>query len=399
MAIPVFADDQAMRILGRRYDTGEAAAVEIAGGMVQCVESAEESDSLPWIAPGFVDLQVNGYGGQELTDAGLTVEQVEKVALGMDTFGVTQFCPTLTTQSFDVLTHSLHTIHRAAEQSAAVAGRAAGIHLEGPYISCEDGPRGAHPRPHCRPPDWEEFQHLQEAADGRIRILTMSPEYDGAVEFISKVTAAGVIVAIGHTAASPEQVAAAVDAGARMSTHLGNGAHGQIRRHPNYVWSQLADDRLTASLIADGHHLPPEVVKVFLRAKTPPRCVLVSDITGMGGMPPGRYETSLGAVEVLENGRLVVAGQRQFLAGAALPIGVGVVNVMRFAGADLKTAVEMAGTSPAAIVHARCGGLRPGDVADFVLFDLAYDPAGRPHALHIRQTINQGEMVFEAKEA
>jgi N-acetylglucosamine-6-phosphate deacetylase len=346
------------------------------------------------VAPGFVDLQVNGYGGQEFADIHLTIEKVEKVVLALDGCGVTQHCPTLTTQSFEVLEHSMRIIRQALDELPTVAARVPGIHLEGPYISPEDGPRGAHPREHCRPPDWDEFQRLQEAAGGKIVIITLSPEYDNAPDFIARAAASGVLVAIGHTAASPAQVAAAVDAGAGMSTHLGNGAHGQMRRHPNYIWSQLADDRLIASLIADGHHLPPEVVKVFLRAKTPTRAVLVSDITGMAGMPPGRYETSLGALEVLEDGRLVVAGQRQYLAGAALPIAVGVANVMRFAGADLKTAVEMASTGPAALIHCRCGRLAPGAAADLIFFDLVRDSAGRVQRLQVRKTVNQGETVF-----
>ncbi len=389
-----------MRLTAKRYDTAEAVAIDIVRGVVEQVRPLKDSeaptDSLPWIAPGFLDLQINGYRGQELADPALRVEQVEKICLDLDADGITQFCPTVTTQSFEVLSHALRTIREAIESRPAVAARVAGIHLEGPYISTEDGPRGAHPRPHCRPPDWDEFQRLQEAASGWIRILTLSPEYDNAPEFIAKAATSGVVVAIGHTAATPEQITAAVDAGARMSTHLGNGAHGQLRRHPNYIWTQLADDRLTASLIADGHHLPPEVVKVFLRAKTPARCVLVSDITGMAGMPPGRYETSLGAVEVLDDGHMVVAGQRQFLAGAALPMCVGVVNVMRFADVDLKTAIDMASTQPAAIVHARCGGLAPGAPADLVLFDLQDGDDGRPGRLRVRKTVLQGETVYDA---
>jgi N-acetylglucosamine-6-phosphate deacetylase len=391
-----------MQLIGRRYDTCDLVAVEITGAAISRIDRVEEPgtnrEPVPWLAPGFVDLQVNGYGGQEYADARLTIEKVQKVVLALDGCGVTQHCPTLTTHSFEVLEHSLRTIRRAMEELPAVANRVPGIHLEGPYISIEDGPRGAHPREHCRPPDWNEFQRFQDAAGGKIAIVTLSPEYDNAPNFIARAAASGVLVAIGHTAASPDQIAAAVDAGARMSTHLGNGAHGQIRRHPNYIWSQLADDRLTASLIADGHHLPPEVVKVFLRAKTPARTVLVSDITGMAGMPPGRYETSLGALEVLEDGRLVVAGQRQFLAGAALPIAVGVTNVMRFAGADLKTAVEMASSSPAALIHCRCGALAPGAPADLVLFDLARDSAGRAQQLLVRKTLIQGETAFDAEK-
>src|SRR5206468_8402774 len=128
--------------------------------------------------------------------------------------------------------------------------------------------------------------------------------------FIERAVASGVVVAIGHTKATGDQIRAAVDAGATLSTHLGNGAHPLIRRHPNYIWEQLAEDRLMASLIVDGHHLPPSVVKSMVRAKTPARCVLVSDITALGGMPPGRYSGGLGDLEVLESGKLVLADQR-----------------------------------------------------------------------------------------
>src|SRR5690606_36313484 len=155
----------------------------------------------------------------------------------------------------------------------------------------------------------------QDAAEEAIRLLALSPEHEGSDAFIANAVQSGVLIAIGHTQATSDQIRSAVDAGARMSTHLGNGAHPMLRRHPNYLWDQLAEDRLTASLIVDGHHLPPAVVKTFVRAKGAERCVLVSDVTGMAGMPPGRYDqTSIGPVEVLEDGRLVVAGQRQYLA-------------------------------------------------------------------------------------
>ncbi len=147
--------------------------------------------------------------------------------------------------------------------------------------------------------------------------------------------------------ASAAQVRAAVDAGATLSTHLGNGADPILPRHPNYIWDQLAEDRLTATLIADGHHLPSAVVKSFVRAKTPERIVLVSDLSGMAGLPAGEYSTDFCRIEILADGRIVVAGQRQMLAGAARPIAAGIANAMRFAGVDLAAAVDMA-TSAAA---------------------------------------------------
>jgi len=268
-----------------------------------------------------------------------------------------------------------------------VARRVAGIHLEGPYISPQDGVRGVHPREYCRRPDWDEFRRLQEAAGGRIRILTMAVEFHQAPGFIEQVAASGVVVAIGHTAADSAQIHAAVDAGARMSTHLGNGSHPMIRRHSNYIWDQLAEDRLTAGLIVDGHHLPPEVVKTFVRAKTPGRCILVSDLVGLAGSPPGRYASSLCDVEVLPSGKLVIAGQAELLAGASEPIGTGVANVIRFAGASLTEAVRMAVDHPARLLGIHPGGLQPGDPADLVLFDLDAQ-------FKVRATLIGGQVVF-----
>jgi N-acetylglucosamine-6-phosphate deacetylase len=344
---------------------------------------------LPWLAPGFVDLQVNGYRGQEFNDPALTIHAVAKVCRAMDADGVTGFCPTSTTHSFEMQATTMRTLAAACEQLPDVARRVVGFHLEGPYISPHDGPRGAHPLVHCRPPDWDEFCRIQEAAGGRIRILTMSPEYAGAPDFIRRAVASGVLVAIGHTAADSDQIKAAVDAGAGMSTHLGNGAHGQIRRHPNYIWDQLADDRLVASLIVDGHHLPPAVVQSFIRGKTAERCVLVSDLVGMAGMPPGQYtNSSIGDIEILPEGRIVVAGQRQYLAGAGLPMTYGIANVMQFAHVDLRTAIDMATQWPARLVGAE-SSLKVGAPANIVRFEFS----ARSAPIRILTTINQGEVV------
>lgn len=379
-----------MQLLARRYDNQQTVAVTIAADRLASIEPAEANGAdLPWLAPGFVDLQINGYGGQEFNDFELDVEKVAGLSRAIDSHGVTRYCPTATTQSFELLQHAFQTIDAACQQDPAVAARVACIHLEGPFLSRQDGPRGAHPLEHCRPPDWDEFQRLQEAAAGRIGILTISPEYDNAADVIRRVAESGVVVAIGHTSASSDQIRAAVDAGASMSTHLGNGAHGEIRRHPNYIWDQLAEDGLVASLIVDGHHLPRSVVKSFIRAKQLERCVLVSDITGMAGMPPGLYENSnLGSVEVLEDGRLVIPGQRQLLAGAALPIGVGVARVMEFAGLSLAEAVTMASSRPARLIGLEPVELEEGAVADLVLFQLE---AGE---LHVQATILAGQLVY-----
>ena len=378
-------------ITARRYDTLRPVRIELEGTRIARIEAAAEAADLPLVAPGLVDLQINGYGGIEFNDLELSLDKVRKVALSQDRFGVTRFLATCTTDSYDAFHHSFATIARAMRELPEVGRRIAGIHMEGPYIAPDDGPRGAHPKRHVRKPDWGEFCRLQDAADGKIKLLTLSPEYAGAPEFIAKVAGTGVLVAIGHTQANSDQIRAAVDAGARMSTHLGNGAHPIIRRHPNYIWDQLAEDRLIASLIADGHHQPPAVVKSMVRAKTPARCVLVSDITGMGGMPPGRYQTGLGELEVLSSGKLVPAGQPDILAGASQPLDLCVANVMRFAGVDLQTAIEMASLTPARLIGEPASGLEAGAAADLFLFKL---PEGDSGPLNVITTILQGETVF-----
>ena len=387
-------------MLGRRTDTREAVRIEWSGGQItriQSIGSAASAEDLPWVSPGFVDLQINGYQGLAFNDPDLTVARIVTLSRALDAWGVTSYCPTLTTDSFQVLSGSLGTIALALRESSEVAARVAGVHVEGPYICAEDGPRGAHPRQHVRPPDWDEFRRLQDAAEGHIRILTLSPEYPQVETFISRVAGSGVVVAIGHTQADSDQLRAAVDAGARLSTHLGNGAHAMMRRHPNYLWDQLAEDRLSASLIVDGHHLPPAVVKTFLRAKRPERCILVSDVTAMAGLPPGRYETAgLGAVDVLDDGRLVIAGQQQLLAGASLPIGSGIANLVRFSEHGLGTAVAMATRGPAAILGQAAGRLQVGAPADLVRFRLPEPGAAGPAGdLQVEATIQGGQCVWE----
>jgi len=385
-----------MRLAGRHYHDGKPVWLEIDDGRIADAGTFRTSapDALPWIAPGLVDLQVNGFAGGEFTDASLTIEGVQQISLGLDGEGVTTYLPTVVTHSMTRHTRVLRTIAEAIETCPDVCRRVPGVHLEGPYISAEEGPRGAHPLEYCRPPDWDEFQWLQDAARGTIRILTMSPEFPGAADFIRRVVDSGVLVSLGHTSATCDQIRAAVDAGAQLSTHLGNGAHAYLHRHANYIWQQLAEDRLTATLIADGHHLPPSVVQCLVRGKTPERIILISDITSIAGgeaARPGVYQhASLGHVEILADGRAVVAGQREFLAGATQPLHVGVVNVMRMAGVPLAAAIEMASTRPARLLGLPGDGLVPGGPADVIQFKLPPGDGG----LQILATVKAGQCVY-----
>ncbi|MBN2292130.1 MAG: N-acetylglucosamine-6-phosphate deacetylase, partial [Pirellulales bacterium] len=246
-----------MELYAKRFDTSEPVRIKISNGHIKAVESVERSEEethgWPWVGPGLVDTQMNGYAGQEFSSDKLSPEGVAKIGAQMDAFCVTRTYPTVTSNSPEIMAHAVGTIAAACRDSAIVARQFPGIHVEGPFISPHDGPRGAHPPEFIRAPDWNEFQRLQDAADGMIRILTISPEYEGSDEFIHRVAKSGVAVSIGHTAATAEQIHSAADAGALMCTHLGNGCHPLIPRHVNYIWPQLADDRLTAGLIVDGH--------------------------------------------------------------------------------------------------------------------------------------------------
>ena len=222
-----------MKLRAQQYDTLQTVELTFKqGALVSVVPVKDQQDSsasLPVLAPGFIDIQINGYQGQEFSSDTLTPDKVASIVAEHNRFGVARLCPTLTTESFEVIDHGLKTIIAACQQSTDLDYRVLGIHVEGPYISKEDGPRGAHPLQHCREPNWEEFQRWQETAQGRICLLTLSPEYDNAPQFIKNVVDGGTKVAIGHTSATSDQIRAAVDAGATLSTHLGNGAHGQIR--------------------------------------------------------------------------------------------------------------------------------------------------------------------------
>jgi N-acetylglucosamine-6-phosphate deacetylase len=268
-----------------------------------------------------------------------------------------------------------------------------GFHVEGPHISPDDGPRGAHPRRWVRPPDLDEFRRWQEVTGGQVRIVTLAPDWPQSLAYIEAITAEGVVASIGHTSATAQQLSDAVSAGASLSTHLGNGAHPVMRRHPNYLWEQLAEDRLMADFIVDGIHLPPSFLKVALRAKTVARSVLVTDAAAPAGCPPGRYQLGEQAVELTADNRVMLVGQER-LAGSALRMDRGVENLMRIAGLSLADAVSMATTNAARAggVPERSGGLVPGDRADFIEYD--YDSSDS--RITIKATYVSGEKVYQA---
>lgn len=343
------------------------------------------------LAPGFIDLQINGYDGVDFNDAATTPEQIAAAFRQLWRTGTTGLLPTVITGSHAHIAQCFANLLRAADEFPEVARGMLGLHLEGPFISTEDGPRGAHPREHARPPDWDEFQRWQDAARGQIRLITLSPEWPEATAFIERAAAAGVIVALGHTAATPAQINDAIKAGARMSTHLGNGSHAKIERHPNYIWEQLAADELSASFIVDGQHLPPAVVKCFLRCKGVARSILVTDAIAAAGKPPGRYRLGNVEVEVTPARRVCLPGT-PYLAGSVLEIHEAVANTVRYSDVTLAEALQMVSANPAALLGAgdQYGRLEAGRPAHLTLFDWEASAA----LLSIVVTLVAGEVVY-----
>ena len=353
--------------------TGQSLTVEVKSGVIQAVhrsQAAASESGQGWLAAGLIDLQVNGYAGHDLNDDQVTPETVQALARAMLASGVTTFLPTLITASEAQLTKALGAVQAARRLDPVVANMVPYVHVEGPAIAPEDGPRGAHPAAHVRAPSVAEFDRWQQASGSVVGMVTLSPHWPDSAAYISHVVASGVHVALGHTDASPAQIVAAVDAGARISTHLGNGMYAMINRRRNPFWAQLVDDRLCASFIADGHHLAPDLLKVMLRSKGLGQSMIVSDATAIGGMSAGHYQASIGgAVTLSANGRLSMDdGSDQYLAGAALPLLAGVANLVRDGGLGLSDALGLATVQPGRWVGGR-GLLAPGQPADLIRFN------------------------------
>lgn len=340
-----------------RLTEGGAAEVEIDAGLIIAVRQVDPRPGDPWLTPGLIDLQVNGFGGYDVNAPDVSPETILGLRAALARVGTTTFVPTVVTASEDAMCAGLAAVTKARGQDPVAAAAIPFIHVEGPSISPEDGPRGAHPLEHVRPPNLAEIGRWQTAAQGLVGIVTLSPHWPGAVDFTRKVVAQGTRVAVGHTHARPEQIAVVVvDAGATLSTHLGNGAHALLPRHPNYLWAQLADDRLTAGLIADGHHLPADTVKTMIRAKTPERVILVSDSVALAGMPPGGYIQPVGgAVRLDPSGRLGYPGTPS-LAGSAATLADCVAIAANVDSIGFATAVRLATANPARIIDAPARG-------------------------------------------
>jgi N-acetylglucosamine-6-phosphate deacetylase len=318
--------------------------------------------------PGLFDLQVNGFAGIDFNAPGLTADRACEAFDRMRATGVTRCLPTLITSSVEQFAASARVL--SAMSNEAIAG----IHMEGPYLSPDDGPRGAHPREHVRAASVDDFRRRQDAAAGRIVLVTRAPEISGALPLIEHLVDSGIRVAIGHTAATPDQLADAIMVGATLATHLGNGCAQMLPRHPNVIWELLAADMVFASLIVDGHHLPWSTVKAMVRAKGPHRVILVTDAIAAAGGAPGRYTIGGAECDLNEQGRVSLPGT-PYLAGSALTLDRAIANTVRCTGLGIDEVIPMASTIPAGYLGTTPAGTVTAD----------WNPEGGE--LHIRRVI------------
>jgi len=352
--------------------TGEAVSISVENGIITSLSALDtlEYNSLPYIAPGLVDIQVNGFAGIDYNSLPIHKLEIEESLDALFKEGVTTFLPTVITNSVDTITEILQGFEAVRSESAIFNDVVPGYHIEGPFISKIDGPRGAHSLVYVCPPSIDSLNSFRRASEDKVLIVTMSPEWEESNSFIRYCAKAGIHVSIGHTAASVRQIREAAEAGADLSTHLGNGCHLTMDRHDNYIWQQLSEDGLWASIIGDGFHLPVQVLKVFIKVKGD-KIILTSDATSFAGLPPGRYKTHIGGEVVLtEKGKLHLAESDKILAGSAQSVLFAVNNLISNSLLSESAAWKTASYNPSKYLSMNDRGeLSVGKRADFVILD------------------------------
>jgi len=391
MLILPFDSEDKIKLKGILYSDNGPVEITIENEKIKEIHSSDGSSNTrkTYIAPGLIDIQINGYLGVDFSGPDLTIEGVKKATKALWKAGVTSYFPTIITSDIKRIKKNFAVLAEA-RKDPDIGRSIPGFHLEGPYISSIAGFRGAHLEKYIKAPDWEEFQKIQKAANNGIKIITVAPEIEGAIPFIKKCVESGVIVSLGHHNGSAEDVQKAVDAGAKMATHLGNGCANEINRHDNPLWPQLSNDAITASIIADGFHLRREEVRTFYKAKGVEKIILVSDALDLAGLPPGKY--TRGERTLLLTPNVVKLPRENVLAGAASPISKCVGVVMDFTGCSLKNAIQMASTNPAKMFSMdELGTIEQDKRADLILFTM------KNNEMVIEQTFVAGKLVYTRK--
>ena len=295
---------------------------------------------------GLCDIQLNGFAGIDFNNPNLNPEDFHRSMQALLRTGVTNVLPTLITANQGDLYRNFEALERARAFSPIAQMMVKGYHLEGPFLNPAQGFAGCHPSQFMgRKPSWEKFVSWQAAAGGRIKLLTVAPEMPGVLELITKCVESGVRVSLGHTNASHEDIRKAVGAGASLSTHLGNGVAQLLPKVDNPILSQLAEEGLTASFIADGFHQKPHVLRVYIKAKGSDRTILVSDGTAASGTVPGTYYLGATKIQSKPEGVVHLFGT-QNLAGSAATLLECLQNVISWYNISLEQGIRWASIQP-----------------------------------------------------
>lgn len=334
------------------------------------------------IAPGFIDLQLNGAGGRFLTEEP-AVDAVLDMARAVARYGCTAFLPTVMTTSFETTLQAVRAVHGAVERVVEGA-RVLGVHLEGPFINPDAA--GAHDAAFIRPPSVDDLDALWEASGGSLKLITLAPEMPGATDLIQAARRYDIAVAIGHTRADYAQVREVVDAGASLATHLFNAMGGLTARDPGTTGAVLASSEFKASLIADGYHVHPAMMDLAVRTKGAGGLVLVTD-----GMPPvgtdlTEFRLYGGSITVRDGACFMADGT---LAGSVLTMDQAVRNMRDLVGVSVQDALLMASANPAAVIgeSGSRGSLEAGKAADIVVLD---------SDLNVAVTVVGGRIVYRS---
>ena len=373
---------------GMLYSEDGFVSITMENGKISELRQSTDSKNTTdvYVAPGLIDVQINGYMGVDFSGPDLSVEGVRKATKALWKAGVTSYLPTIITNDIELIKKNFAVLAEA-RQDPEIGPSIPGFHLEGPYISPIAGFRGAHLEKYIKAPGWDEFQKIQKAANNGIILLTLAPELEGAIPFIKKCVASGVTVSLGHHNGSATDVQLAVSAGAKMATHLGNGCANEINRHNNPLWPQLSNDAITASIIADGFHLTREEVRTFYKAKGVEKTILVSDALDLAGLPPGEY--TRGERTLVLTPDVVKLPKENVLAGAASPISKCVGVVMEYTECGLKNAIQMASTNPAKLFSLNdLGVIEIGKRGDLIQFTM------QNNRMTILKTYMNGSLVY-----
>ncbi|HHI79330.1 MAG TPA: N-acetylglucosamine-6-phosphate deacetylase [Planctomycetes bacterium] len=323
------------------------------------VEPEEGQEEL--VLPGMIDLQVNGFAGIDLM--GANEEEFREMARALLRRGVVGFLPTFISAPIPKLCERLETLGSALSHWPREAARVLGFHVEGPFLNPLR--RGTHPREHLARPDRGALREILAAGKGRVRLLTLAPELPGALDLVTLAREQGVLVSMGHSAASFDEARRGADAGIQLATHLGNAMPELRQRSPGIVGFCLSDPRITATLIPDGIHLAPGFLRLVLAAKGSGGIILVTDAMAGAGMGDGTFK--LGSIKVSVS-RGACRNEEGALAGSALEMDRGLDLFARETGAGPSALAQVSAGNAMRLLGMEKKALEPGSLADLCLW-------------------------------